>query len=262
MKTILTATLFLSSLTLTSNAQDLICADGTFPVDGKCADGSEPTAKDSSASETASGNPNDGANAGSTPTTSILIARSGIRTDAPHVDTYRYWEFFQVRGNWIYPDFGYIDYGSGAYRELFVGAGRTLYHSDRVTIAEELYFVQATGANAKSARYLWPWTLVDFNITPKLTTETVYFPYIPLNQPGRVQQVLERAKVEYHLAKNWKVGGGYAMYKFGDNPHEDKPMITVTKSTKAGSLEIWLQKMPGGGQIQFRLTFIHVSARH
>jgi hypothetical protein len=199
----------------------------------------------------------DTGNANADPTTSIFVARTGVRTDTPHVETYRYVEFFQLRGNWIYPDFGYLDFGNGRYQENFIGAGRTLYHSDKATIAEELYFVQATGPDSKGARYLWPWTLVDFNLSKKLTTETVYFPYIPLNKSARVQHVIERAKVEYHVAKNWKVGGGYATYKFGGGDWQNKPMITTTYATKAGSLEVWLQKMPGGGQVQFRYTFVH-----
>ena len=195
------------------------------------------------------------------PTVSILVARSGIRTDAPHVDTYRYVEFFQLRGKLIYPDFGYLDFGNGKYRELFVGAGGTLYQSRRTMIAEELYFVQATGPNAKSARYLWPWTLVDFAITPKLTTEAVYFPYVPLNKSAQLQHVIERAKVEYAFAKNWKVGGGYAAYKADGGDWQNKPMLTTTVKTKAGSFELWLQKMPGGGQVQCRYTFAHTESR-
>ena len=195
------------------------------------------------------------------PTVSILSVRTGVRTDAPHSGTYHYVEFFQLRGNWIYPDFGYIDFNGTGYREVSVGAGRTLYHSDRATIAEELYFDQAVGPDAKSARYLQPWTLVDLNITKKLTTETVYFPYLPLNQSARIQHVLERAKVEYQVAKHVKVGGGYAGYKYGDGEWQSKPMIATTVSTKAGSFEFWLQKMPGGGQVQIRYTLVHTAHR-
>jgi opacity protein-like surface antigen len=194
------------------------------------------------------------------PTVSILVLRTGVQTEAPHAGTYHYFEFFQLRGNWIYPDFGYLDFNDGTgYRELFVGAGRTLYHSDRATIAEELYFAQATGPDAKSARYLWPWTLVDFKIADKLTTETVYLAYLPLNQPARIQHVLERAKVEYQVAKHVKVGGGYAGYKYGDGQWQSKPMIATTVSTNAGSFEFWLQKMPGGGQVQIRYTLVHTA---
>ncbi len=64
-------------------------------------------------------------------------------------------EFFQARGDWILPDFGSLDFYHDNYREFFVGAGRTLQKSETVTWLEELYFAQATGSAANSARYLW-----------------------------------------------------------------------------------------------------------
>ncbi len=185
-------------------------------------------------------------------TTNLFFARTGVRLDAPHEGTYRYLEFMQIRGNWILPDFGALDFYHGDYRELFVGAGRTLYNSKKVTWAEELYFVQATGPAAKRARYLWPWTLVDIRFTPKLTSEIVYFPYVPLNHSARIQHVLERAKLEYALNKTWKMGGGYGAYKYGGQSWQNKPFITVTRNTGFGSFEFWLQKMPGGAQVQVR----------
>ena len=145
-------------------------------------------------------------------TTSFLIARTGVRTDAPLVGTYRYLEFFQARGDWVLPDFGALDFYHDTYREFFLGAGRTLYHSTAVTWVEELYFAQATGSLAQSARYLWPWTMVDVRFMSQLTGEVVYFPYVPLNRSAHFQHVLERAKVEsqvqlrYQLA--WHSGGG------------------------------------------------------
>ena len=59
------------------------------------------------------------------PTTSILIARTGESFQSPHVGTYHLVEFFQLRGKWIYPDVGYIDFGTNNYHEVFVGGGRT-----------------------------------------------------------------------------------------------------------------------------------------
>lgn len=189
-------------------------------------------------------------------TLSFFIARTGIRTDSPHVGTYHYGEFFQIRGNWIYPDVGYIDFASGTYREFFIGAGRTLYNGKHATFVEELYFDQATGPAAHGARYLMPWTLFDYRFTPKVTAEAVYFPYLPLNKSARIQHVIERAKVEYGVAKWLKVGGGYGAYQYGNDSWQNKPLVTTTFLTKAGSFEIWLQKMPGGAQVQLRYQLI------
>ena len=166
---------------------------------------------------------------------------------------------FQTHGKWIVPDVGYIDFGTGNYRELFFGAGQTLYDGKKLMMAEELYFVQATGSAAKSARYLWPWTIMQIHITPKFSNETVYFPYLPLNQPARIQHVLERSKFEYSLTKSVKVGAGYAGYKYGENQWQNRPMATSTISTRVGAFEFWLQKVPGGTQAQIRYALVHFS---
>ena len=193
------------------------------------------------------------------PTTTIFVARTGMRLDEPYRGTYHYLELFQLRGKWIYPDVGYIDFATGNYRELFVGAGRTLYDGKKLMVAGELYFVQAVGPAAKSARYLWPWTLVQVRFTPKFSNETVYFPYLPLNSSARIQHVLERSKFEYAFNKTLKVGAGYGGYKFGDTEWQHKPFITTTVSTRAGAFEFWLQRMPGGAQVQLRYTLVHAS---
>ena len=185
-------------------------------------------------------------------TASFLIARTGVRTDSSHAGTYRYLEFFQARGDWILPDVGALDFYHDSYRELFVGGGRTLYNGKRVTWVAELYFAQAVGSAAQSARYLWPWTLVDVRFTPQLTSEIVYFSYVPLTSAAHFQHVLERAKVEYAPSKTWKLGAGYGGYQYSGQAWQNKPFVTTTVSTRVGSFEFWLQKMPGGGQVQLR----------
>ncbi len=188
----------------------------------------------------------------SNPTTTIFLARTGVRLDSPHVGTYHYLEFIQLRGKWVYPDVGYIDFGKNNYREVFAGGGRTLRDSKRMTLVGELFYDQSFGPAARGARYLVPWTMLQFRFTPKFTNETVYFVYLPLNDSARIQQVPERTKFEYALKKPWKVGAGYGGYKYGDAGWQHKPFVTTTLSTRAGAFELWLQKMPGGAQVQFR----------
>lgn len=195
------------------------------------------------------------------PTVSLLIARTGLRTDAPHASTYHFVEFLQARGRWIYPDIGYIDFGHGNYREFFAGAGHTFWSGKWATLVEELYFDQATGPASKSARYVQPWTLIDCRFSSKLTSEVVYFPYLPLNRSARIQHVLERAKVEYALTQGWKIGAGYAGYKYGDYQWQNRPLLTTTVSIRAGSFEFWLQKLPGGGQVQMRYQLLRIARR-
>jgi hypothetical protein len=122
-----------------------------------------------------------------------------------------------------------------------------------------LLYVQATGPAAKSARYLQPWSMVRVQFTPKFSNETVYFLYIPVNHAARVQNVLERSKFEYAVRKHWKIGAGYAAYKFANTRHQNKPLLTTTISTKAGAFEFWLQKIPSGAQVELRYALVHKS---
>ncbi len=188
-------------------------------------------------------------------TQNFLIMRAGLQNNG--TGTYRVAEFFQQRGKWIYPDVGYLDFThAGNYREFFIGAGGVVYQSKRVTLIEEGYLDKAAGSNSGGALYFQPWTLVVFTLAPKLGAEVVYFPYIPLNKAGRIQHVLERAKLEYDFSRV-KVGGGYGAYRFGDGPWTNRPFGSVTfKGAHGGALELWLQKMPKGGQIQVRYSLV------
>ncbi len=194
-----------------------------------------------------------------TPATTVVIARTGQNVQAPHTGTYHLLEALQVRGKWIFPDVGYVDFATGNYRELYVGGGRMLHDGKKVSVTGELYFVQATGPASQNARYLWPNVIVDLRFTPKLTSQTSYILYAPLNKPARVQQVVERSKLEFAPRKHWKFGGGYGAYQYGNGPWQSKPFATTTISTRTGSFEFWLQKMPRGAQVQMRYVFAHTS---
>ncbi len=172
-----------------------------------------------------------------------LAAYTGVRNDGQI--TYHYLEVLQTRGKWILPDVGYIDLAEpGKYREIFFGGGAVLHNSKHLTVVEEGYVNQTTGPASGGALYFMPWTLVSYHPTSKITSETVYFPYLPLNKTGRIQHVLERSKLEYDFPR-FKVGAGYGAYRFGDGEWQSKPFVTSTiKAGRVGSVELWLQKMP------------------
>lgn len=193
------------------------------------------------------------------PTKSFFLARTGERVNAPQIGIIHYLEFFQIRKKWIYPDIGYVDFAHDNYREFFVGGGRTLYDGKFATWDQELLYLQATGPAARSASYLQPWSMVRVRFAPMLTSETVYFLYFPLNDTARFHQVIERAKLEYALKKRWKVGAGYAGTKPVGGKWLNKPFLTTTISTKAGAFEFWLQRIPGGEQVEARYVLIHAS---
>lgn len=201
--------------------------------------------------------PGDGA--GDEPTKTFFMARTGESLKTPHIATIHYLEFFQIRKKWIYPDIGYVDFGHGNYREFFIGGGRTLIENKIASWDQELLYVQATGSDAGSARYLQPWSMLRIRFTPKFTNETVYFLYFPLNDSARFHQVIERLKFEYALNNYWKVGAGYAGTRPVGGHWLNKPFVTTTLSTKAGAFEFWLQKIPAGGQIEVRYALMHAS---
>lgn len=192
-------------------------------------------------------------------TQTFVVARTGVQDDAK--STYRYAEVFQQRGRWIFPDVGYIDFvDAKQYREYFVGAGAVLFTSKRITIIEEGYLDKAAGPASGGALYFQPWTLVAVTVTPKLSGEVVYFPYLPLNKAARIQHVLERAKLEYDF-KHFKIGAGYGAYQYGDGPWTNRPLVTTTlKGGHLGDLELWLQRMPGDHvqlQVRYAKIFKH-----
>jgi hypothetical protein len=177
-------------------------------------------------------------------TTTVVLAREGQRFPPQSTSTLHYLEAFQVRHGWVLPDVGYIDFGHSDYREVFVGGGYTLYDGKHFSLVEEGLFTQASGSSAHQARYIVPWTMVQYHLTEKLGGEAVYFPYIPLNDSGRKQHVLERAKLERKIANRWKAGAGLGGYKFGDDTWSNRPFVTTTVSTRWGDWEFWLQRLP------------------
>jgi hypothetical protein len=203
--------------------------------------------------------PDGSGDSAASPTRSLFFARTGQSLDAPYIGTIHYLEFLQIRKRWIYPDIGYVDFAHGNYREFFIGGGRTLYDSKFATWDQELLYVQATGPAAQSAAYLQPWSMLRVRFTPKFTNETVYFAYFPLNDSAHIHHVFERVKFEYALKKHWKAGVGYAGVKFPGVPWVNKPLLTTTISTRAGAFEFWLQRIPGGEQVEVRYALIHSS---
>jgi hypothetical protein len=193
------------------------------------------------------------------PTETLFFARTGESLAAPHVATIHYLEFLQIRGKWIYPDIGYIDFGHGNYHEFYIGGGRTLFDNKYASFDQELLYVGTWGPAAASAKYLQPWSMLRVRFTPKFTNETVYFLYLPINDAGRFHHVLERAKFEYAVKRRWKIGAGYAGVQLPGATWINKPLLTTTISTKAGALEFWLQRIPSGAQVEVRYALIRPS---
>jgi hypothetical protein len=192
-------------------------------------------------------------------TATIVMARWGERTESNAFSTYHFVEVFQVRRNWIYPDVGYVDFGHNNYREFFAGGGYTFYKGRQITAIGELFYEQSLGPAVHSARWLVPWTELQYRITPRLGGEAVYFAYAPLNSTAKVEHIFDRAKLEYKIKSRWKIGAGYAGKIIENSPWQNKPFLTTTFNTREGDLEFWLQRLPQNAmQIQVRYKLIHL----
>ena len=192
-------------------------------------------------------------------TATIVMARWGERAQLPAINTYHFVEVFQVRRRWVYPDIGYVDFGHNNYREVFAGGGYTFVSSKHVTAVGELLYEQALGPSTHNDRWLVPWTILQYRITPKLGGEASYFAYAPLSSTAIVEHVLERSKLEYKIKSRWKIGVGYAGKKAENNPWQNKPFLTTAFITKEGDLEFWLQRLPQNIlQVQFRYKLVYL----
>ena len=180
----------------------------------------------------------------------VVQARIAVK-DGP---TYRYAQVFHEFDRWVCPDVGYVDFGSEDYREFFAGAGRTLVRSRRATVVSELYFVQSAGEASGSARYLMPWVLAIYRPSERLRSETVYFPYVPLNDAAFAQHVLDRSKLDYSFAEFVRAGGGYSAYYNEAIGWQHQPFASVTLTPpRIGDIELWLQRaLDNGVQLQVR----------
>lgn len=184
----------------------------------------------------------------------------GERAESPAINTYHFAEVFQVRGKWVYPDVGYVDFGRNNYREVFAGGGYTFLNGKHITAVGELLYEQALGPSTHNDRWLVPWTILQYRITPKLGGEASYFAYAPLTSTAIVQHVLERSKLEYKIKSHWKLGAGYPGKKAENRPWQNKPFLTTTFLTKEGDLEFWLQRLPQNilqVEIRYKLVYLH-----
>jgi len=120
--------------------------------------------------------------------------------------TFHFLDAVQTRGRLVLPDIGYVDFGRSNYRELY-GGGLVVYPGKHFSWIQKCYFVRSLRRVANGASYLQPWTFVAYSIPQtRFLGETLYFTYLPLNRAGRIQYVLDRAKLERDY-RRFKVGG-------------------------------------------------------
>ncbi len=187
-----------------------------------------------------------------TPVVDIFVLRSGEQLQSPHILTYRVAEWAQMRGRWILPDVGYYDTGYGKKQIWFTGAGADILHGKHVDWEQELYISQEAGPESQNRRSLWIWPVLDFRFRPRLTGQFVAYPTIPLNHAQRWGYDVDRSKLEWKAGSHWRSGVGYAGGICTSRTWQHDPFLTVTRTTRAGQVEVWLQRISGGAQVQLR----------
>lgn len=188
------------------------------------------------------------------PFESTYLIRTGERLQGPHQLAFRMTEYSLQRGRWILPDFGYYDIGALNDRVLFTGVGAELVHTDHVTWTQVLYAAQESGSAAHHERTVWVWPVVDARLPRHFTFQTALYPTVPLNQAARWGFDIERAKVEHRIRPYLKAGAGYSACVGANTSWTSKPFATATVLSRAGAWEFWLQRVPGGAQVQLRFS--------
>jgi hypothetical protein len=178
----------------------------------------------------------------------------GLLRTATGDGAYHYAQIIHERGRWVALDAGYIDFNSpGDYFEAWIGSGVLALAGERGILITQANLVRAFGELAGGALYAQGFFLAKLRLSDRLVSEAAYLPYIPLNDAGDVQHLLERAKLEMEFS-GWKAGVGYGAYRFADFDWQHKPFLTTTAPpSRLGTFEVWLQRLPGDGQtVQLR----------
>lgn len=186
----------------------------------------------------------------------IYIVRGGEQLQSPHVVTYHVVEWIELRGRWIAPDLGYYDNGYGKDQIWFAAAGAEMVRRPRFEWSQEIYLTQEAGPEAHNQRSVWIWPVFDARLWKKLSTEVVPYPTIPLNKAQRWGLNVDRAKLEWTANGRWRGGVGYSGGIGSDRTWQSMPFVTATRTTRAGSFECWIERMPGGAQVQLRYMLV------
>jgi len=185
---------------------------------------------------------------------STYVFRTGEQLQGSHKLSYRLTEYSLQHGRWVLPDVGYYDVGELKDRIFFAGGGAEVIHNNRLVWTQILYVAEEAGSAAHHERTFWVWPVLDANLGNHVTAEVALYPTVPLNRAARWSFDVDRAKVEYRVAPHLKVGPGYNACVGADSSWTNKPFATATISNREGDWEFWLQRVPGGAQVQLRFS--------
>ena len=190
------------------------------------------------------------------PAVNIFILRGGEQLSSPRTVAYRLVEWSQMRGKVILPDIGYYDSGYGNDQIWFLGGGADFIQRRHFSWEQEFYVTQEAGPESRNRRSIWVWSVFNFTLPRHSFAQVVTYPSIPLNRAQRVGFDVDRIKVEHRFAPQWLAGIGYAGGICASEDWHNSAFATVTRKTRAGDFEFWLQRVPEGGQVQVRYMLI------
>lgn len=151
----------------------------------------------------------------------------------------------------------FIDFGDSGYHEVSAGAGTIIAHGHRGMLGTIGYVMKTTGGHAAAGEYYFqPLVFGAFNMTSRLKLDGAILPYVPLSSSATRQLSIDHLKLDVNVGAV-TLGAGYGGFRFGDGPWAHKPMISlqIPGAKFAGSPELWLQKIPGGVQVQLRTSW-------
>lgn len=189
-------------------------------------------------------------------TKDIFVVRAGEQLQTPHILTYRVFEWEHMRGRWIAPDLGYYDSGYGQDQVWIAGGGAVLTDKSRIELEQEIYLSQEAGSQSQNRRSLWLWSELNLQLSRRLSAQVAVYPTIPLDQAQRWGYDIDRAKIEWRTNQHWIVGAGYNAGICNKRTWQNRPFLTVTRNSSVGNVEMWLQSVPGGAQLQLRYMLV------
>lgn len=139
---------------------------------------------------------------------------------------------------------------SGFIRESSAQFSGTVYEDNRASVVQEFYFDQVFSTSGWNGKYVQSSTTFRFQFAPQLTSETVYFVYLPVSRDVAIQQFLDRSRFEYILSKSLRVSAGYRGYKYGDENWRHTPFLAANLSKGDSDLELWLEEPRKGAKLQ------------
>lgn len=192
-----------------------------------------------------------------TPVADIYIARTAEQLTSPNVVTYRFVEYAQARGRWIFPDVAYYDTGYGQDQLWLAAVGAKVIGKPRFAWTQQLYFAQEAGPDATNKRSVRIWAVLDARYPHRFTSQVVPYPTIPLDRAQRAGFNFDRARMQWSATTHWRTGIGYSGGIAKDRSWQSMPFVSVTRTTRAGEFDLWVQQNASGAQVQIRYLLVH-----